>query len=90
VNAFFGFFISTTAGRIFGALILAVLAIYGTYHKGRLDGKYDERARVEQQIRKDAETARQIERDAAPCLSDPGCVLNDPFRMRGVRPDPGK
>lgn len=87
---FLTFFVTTTAGRIFAGLALGVLIIGGIYQKGRMDGKSDEKQRVEIQSRKDVDAARKIERDAAPCIADVNCVLPDPFRMPRVQPDPGK
>ena len=87
---FLKFFVTTRAGRIFAGLILGVLIIYGLYQKVYHDGISAERERIEQQSRKDADAARKIERDAAPCIADVNCVLPDPFRMPRVQPDQGK
>ena len=70
------------------AAIVAILG--GIYWKGHNDGKQAVETRIAAE-RADALAKRlQIERDAAPCLADPDCVLSDPFRMPAIRPDPRK
>ena len=70
------------------AAIVAILG--GIYWKGHDDGMQAVETRIAAE-RADAIAKRlQIERDAAPCLADPDCLLDDPFRVPSIRPDPGK
>lgn len=86
-----GFLLSPVARYIGGAI--AILAIIGgIYWKGHSDGSASVERKLAERRAAEIETARQIERDAAACNTDPECLLPDPFRLRvpSVRPDPGK
>ena len=72
---------------VYGAIAVAIVLYLGkVYH----DGIQHERARIEAQHARDAQTARDIERAAGPCDRDANCVQSDPFRVPDIRSNPGK
>lgn len=72
-------------GKVVAGAAIVVILCSGAYVKGRADGKSIERAAQAEATSKAMEQAREIERNAQRCTSDPTCILPDPFR----RPVPG-
>jgi hypothetical protein len=70
------------------AAIVAILG--GIYWKGHNDGSHSVETRIAAERAEAIAKRLEIERDAAPCLADPDCLLSDPFRVPAIRPDPGK
>lgn len=83
-------FIISPLGRAIGGALAIIAIIGGIYWKGRNDGANAIEQKQQAQRADDLEKRLEIERAAQPCLADTNCVLPDPFRLRPVRPDPGK
>lgn len=83
-------FLASPVMRYVAVCVIFAAAVGGIYWKGKSDGTASVELRIERDKAKAVGEALRIERDTLPCVSDPECVLPDPFRMPDIRPDPRK